>query len=63
MGRKTTGRSDLVDIECEIRAERPLAVLIHDGQRTVWLPRSQIEIGDDGTIAMPEWLAMEKGLI
>lgn len=58
-----SGRSDLVDIECEIRAQTEKAVQVYDGRVTVWLPRSQIEIADDGTIAMPEWLAKDKGLI
>lgn len=61
---RTSGRSDLVDIEGEVREPgTDLAIRFYDGQRTVWLPRSQIEIGDDGTVTMPEWLAMEKGLI
>jgi hypothetical protein len=29
----------------------------------VWLPRSQIEINDDDTVTMPEWLALDKELI
>jgi hypothetical protein len=33
------------------------------GTVTVWLPLSQVEIGDDGTVAMPFWLATEKGLL
>lgn len=57
------GRSDIVDVAGEIRAETDKAVQFYDGSVTVWLPRSQIEIGDDGTIAMPEWLAKDKGLI
>lgn len=57
------GRSNIVDIAGEIRAETDKAVQFYDGERTVWLPRSQIEIGDNGTVAMPEWLAMDKGLI
>jgi len=57
------GKSDIVDIACEIRAETERAIQIFDGDKTVWLPRSQVEIGDDGTVAMPSWLATEKGLI
>jgi len=70
-------RSDLIDIECEIVSESPKAVQIWDGasydsdggfatRKTVWLPRSQIEIIENGktaTVTMPEWLATEKGLI
>jgi hypothetical protein len=55
--------NDIVDIACSIEAQTERAVRIYDGSIYVWLPRSQIEIYDDGTIAMPEWLAMDKGLI
>jgi hypothetical protein len=61
---RASGRSDIVDIEGEIREPgTALAVQFYDGERTVWLPRSQIEINDDGTVSMPEWLAKEKELI
>jgi hypothetical protein len=63
MSTKSSGRSDLVDIACEIRAQTERAIQIFDGKITVWLPRSQIEIGDDGTVTMPEWLAIERELI
>ena len=60
----TAGRSDIIDIAGEIRAETDKAIQFFDGDRTVWLPRSQIEIDAiDGTVAMPEWLAEDKGLI
>lgn len=64
----TSGQSDIVDIACELRIERPKAVLIYDGKTEAWLPLSQIEIdrhgpGNSATIAMPEWLAHDKGLI
>ena len=59
-----TGRSDLVEIADEIRDDtREKAILFYDGARTVWLPRSQIEINGDSTVTMPEWLADDKGLI
>ena len=57
------GRSDIVDVAGEILAQTEKAIQFYDGNVTVWLPRSQIEIGDDGTVAMPEWLAKDKGLI
>ena len=71
-----TENSNLIDIECEIRNDDPtkLAFAITDGSTTenddgdqvedwVWIPRSQAEINDDGTVTMPEWLALEKGFI
>lgn len=63
MSDHSTGRSDIVDIAGEIRAQTERAIQFYDGTVMVWLPRSQVEIGDDGTIAMPEWLAKDKGLI
>lgn len=69
------GNSNLVDIACEVRRDRPgdKAIAIADGSRVVingrdfekwfWLPRSEIEVNPDGTVTMPEWLAHEKGLI
>lgn len=54
---------DLVEISGEIRAQTDKAIQLFDGDKPVWLPRSQIEINDDGTVTMPEWLALDKGLI
>lgn len=54
---------DIVDIAGEIRLRTERAIQFYDGSRTVWLPLSQIEINDDGSVSMPEWLAAEKELI
>ncbi len=59
----SAGRSNIIDIAGDILIDREAAVLFYDGTREVWLPKSQIEIGTDGTVAMPEWLAREKELI
>ena len=62
-------RSNLVDVECEIALESNMAIAVTDGTmenerlKLFWLPKSQIEINDDGTVTMPEWLAIEKELI
>ena len=63
-----SGKSNLIDITGELAGgETEKAVLFHDGTRSVWLPRSQIEIApaDNGLVevTMPEWLAQQKGLI
>jgi hypothetical protein len=57
------GNSDLVDIAAEIRRETEKAWLLFDGEREVWVPKSQVEDNGDGTFAMPEWLAIAKELI
>lgn len=32
-------------------------------EKWFWLPKSQVEINDDGTVTVPEWLAIKKGLV
>jgi hypothetical protein len=54
---------ELVDIDCEIRHQTDLAYLIDDGDRKVWVPKSQVENNMDGTVTMPFWLARDKGLV
>lgn len=56
-------RSDLIDISAEKRGESKAAYRLYDGTRTEWVPKSQVEDNGDGTWAMPEWLAKEKGFI
>ena len=56
-------RSDLVDIAAEKRGETEKAFQLFDGKQTEWVPKSQVEENRDGTFAMPEWLAKEKGFI
>jgi hypothetical protein len=65
-------RNDTIDIEVTLHAETALAILVSDDgdeDTAVWLPKSQIEypgIAIKGfviTVTLPEWLAMDKGLI
>lgn len=62
-------KSELVDILCHVHVETDKAVLVSDDgdkENAVWLPRSQIEFEKRGShvnITMPEWLALDKGLI
>lgn len=56
-------RSDIIDIPGEIQGETERAFRFNDGRVTVWLPKSQCEWDEDAkTMAMPEWLAIEKEL-
>lgn len=65
--------SQPVKIDVTIENETDLAFLVNDGDRSVWIPKSQL-IGFDWdapimmpitamTITIPEWLAKAKGLI
>ena len=60
-------KSDLVDVACVLKHETKAAWLINDGDRDVWLPKSQceVEVMDDKSciVTLPEWLALEKELI
>lgn len=64
-------KSDIVDIACCRHAETAKAILVSDDDNrdnAVWLPKSQVEIENDGhanfvTVTLPEWLAVEKGLV
>lgn len=64
-------KSNIIDIDVEVTARTEKAVLVHTGikEQAVWLPLSQVEIEPndafDGieTVTLPEWLALEKGLI
>ena len=63
--------AELVTIEMTIHHETDRAILASDDgnkSHAVWLPRSQIEIDDEDRpltvlVTMPEWLAIEKGLV
>lgn len=64
------GKRELVDITCEVRKETDKGLAIWDGEEDkdgkevwTWLPKSEVEVNDDGTITLPEWLAKNKGLI
>lgn len=59
----------LIDISCQLKHETPKAWLLDTGDaEPVWVPKSigELERSDDGksyVLILPEWLAMEKGLI
>ena len=57
-------------IEIAGRTLRDTAAAIrfdHGAAIAVWLPKSQLEdwpdVGEDGELLIPEWLASEKGMI
>ena len=63
-------RSNVIDIDGAIEARTDKAVLFHTGNKeeAAWLPLSQIEVHETGiggifTVTLPEWLAIDKGLV
>lgn len=53
----------LVDIAGEARGETDKAIRIYDGSKTEWVPKQFVEVNNDGTFTMPEWIAKDKGFI
>ncbi len=63
-------KSNLIDVTMQKHHETLGAILVSDdGERAnaVWLPKQHIEIetlaGGAVIVTLPEWLALEKGLI
>lgn len=56
-------KSDLIDIALLVKHETEKSWLVNDGDKDVWLPKSQAEKNDDNTFTMQEWLAVEKRFI
>ena len=58
---------DYIALEGFVKRESAMAILADVEGKNVWLPKSQLEdwpdVGDEGEILIPEWLAMEKRLI
>jgi hypothetical protein len=44
-------------------AERGLAIQLDDGTRMVWVPARLVREVGPGKWQMPEWLALDRGLI
>ena len=66
-----TEAQDTIEINCEIRARSELAIMIYDGHKTVWVPRSEIiamgvevatAVHPRATLTIPGWLAREKAI-
>lgn len=61
-------RNSLVDLSLNLITETKEAILVSDGKREAWLPKSQIEyeVGKDGidvTVTLPAWMATQKELV
>jgi len=53
----------LFDMAAEVHAETDKALLLFDGTKKAWVPKSQVEDNRNGTFTMPQWLAEEKGFV
>jgi hypothetical protein len=67
----TSGSKEPYEVEdVRVRTETRTALLVAVGPRLIWVPKSQIleesEVwgeGDEGTLVIPEWLAIERGIV
>ena len=55
--------SELYDFAAIKKHETDKAILLNDGTKDVWLPKSQVQDNGDGTFTIPAWLAEEKELV
>ena len=62
--------SDLVDLDGHVlhETEKAALVTLDVPENSVWLPKAKIELSETGvggimTLTLPEWLALDKGLI
>ena len=67
MMRAVNGHSNLCDVEYDrikIDDKKYKSILFTIGGKDVWLPRSLIEVDEDAeTVTLPEWKALDEGLI
>lgn len=64
LGEDEAGRSDIIEIVGELRANFERSYLFYDGKQEVWLPKSQCQWDKDtNEMSLPEWLAKDRGLI
>lgn len=63
-------QTDEIDLELLWKGETAAAYLCEDeNEQDVWLPKSQVDMaasstmGTPTTFLVPEWLAIEKGLV
>lgn len=58
---------EYVTLTGEVQRETDLAILFFDGEKSFWLPKSQIEdrvnFSDGVEITIPRWLAEEKEIV
>ncbi len=57
-----------IDVQLLHETDRAVLVTLDVPENGVWLPKSQVEIEESGiegimTVTLPEWLALDKGLI
>jgi hypothetical protein len=67
MRRPISNNQDLVELCLCVVFETELSIKVSDGKRSCYLAKSLLEdwpdVGHTGDVLIPEWLALQKGLI
>ena len=65
-------KSDIIDLRLVLVTQTEKAILVNENEdnsgKSIWLPKSKVEfddvtLGTITTVTLPEWLALDKGLI
>ncbi len=63
-------RVEIEDARCERDTPNAILVSLEHGEQSIWIPQSQIDDdsevwkeGDEGTLIISEWIAIQKELI
>ena len=69
MGERSGSKEPYEVEDVRVRTETQGALLVAIGPRLIWIPKSQVlegsdvwAEGDEGTLVIPEWLAVERGI-
>ena len=54
----------MIELDLDLEDESEKSFLVSDGKNACWIPKSLVEYDTEtGKFSMPEWLALERGLI
>jgi hypothetical protein len=59
----TSKNTKLFDFDAELKHETDKAFLVSYEGKDYWLPKSMTENNNDESFTIPEWLAIDKGLV
>jgi hypothetical protein len=60
---ETMSDPKLFDFAAVLKHETDNSLFVNDGDKDFWLPKKLTEDNGDGTFTIPEWLAVEKGIV
>lgn len=58
-----TNRRNIEIAHDGVKVDRPLSKCFAMAEGDIWIPKSQIINEGENTVTIPEWLAVQKGLV